>query len=567
MRRTPYRPVRRVVLGVGLAVATALVTTLVTTQRAAAAEGELTVTVVPWGPSLDVVDAARQRVLTLPDVRRFIGSKADVAMISFSLVDPPQAAGKPAQPPTRYRAELFDYTKNRAYVVEGPLKGRGRPTIENSEEQPEPDDAERARALAVADADAELGPALRTGQLVPYPPMPPLVDGHLPAGEAHRIVTIGLAPQVPAARHEIVGVDMISRKLVRFPGRNAPPSSRAVEGVCGSTNANQATTSSGTAGQMTVTVTKDGSPIWSFLAVRPAASSGLRKSGLELRDVFYKGKKVLARAHAPILNVHYDGDACGPYRDWQWQEGMFVAHGRDVPGMTTCTTSGGCSGVRAARSAPESIVDDGHDNGNFRGIAYYIDGQSVTLVSEMQAGWYRYISYWILDSDGSIHPRFGFGGVSNSCICNVHYHNVYWRFDFDLVTAANNQLYQVNGGTPTLQTVEARQSNAPGRSWQVKNSSSGETYAILPAANDSPADTYAKGDAWLLVGKGAAELDDGVNCTSGCDTSIQIDNFLGESFSAGSDVVFWYGSHFIHDVTHQEGYGRITGPDLVPIVW
>ena len=565
MRPSLRSPFCRVVLGVALATATTLLMTLLMPQRAAAADGELAVTVVPWGPSPEVVEAARNGVLSQPEIQRFVG-RADVAMISFTLVDPPQTAGQPAQPPTHYRAELFDYTRNRAYVVEGPLQGRSRPTIAASERQPEPDDAERARALAIVETDRELGAALSTGQLIPYPPMPPLVDGHRPVGEVHRTVTIGLAPQVPAARHEIVGVDMIGRRLIRYPALSAPPSSRAVEGVCGSTNANQPTTSMGTAGQMTVTITKEGSPIWSFLAVRPAASSGTRKSGLELRDVFYKGKKVLARAHAPILNVHYENDACGPYRDWQWQEGQFVAHGRDVPGMTTCTTSG-CSGVRAARSAPESIVDDGHDNGNFRGIAYYIDGQSVTLVSEMQAGWYRYISYWILDSDGSIHPRFGFGGVSNSCICNVHFHNVYWRFDFDLVTASNNQLYQVNGGTPTLQTVEARQNNAAGRSWQVENSSSGETYAILPAVGDSPADAYAKGDVWLLVGKGAAELDDGVNCTQGCDTSIQIDNFLGESFTAASDVVFWYGSHFIHDVTHQEGYGRITGPDLIPIVW
>ena len=546
---------RTLVGGLGLAVATA--------AGALAAEAPLEVTVRPWGPSPADAEAARKSVLTSPDVVRYVG-KAEVALVSFALVDPPQVAGKPTIPPSRYRAELVDYTRNRAYVVEGALRG-GRPTIKPTTRQPEPDDEERERAMAVVEADPELGAALKSGQLVPYPPMPPLFDGQRPVGEVHRVVTIGLTPQVPAARHEIVGVDMIDDKLVRWPA-HAPPASRAVDGSCGSTNANQSTTSRGTAGQISITISKEGDTLWSFLAIRPAASSGTRASGLELRDVFYKGKKVLARAHAPILNVHYDNDACGPYRDWQYQEGMFVAHGRDVPGMTTCTTTS-CSGVRAARAAPESIVDDGHDNGNFRGLAYYIDGHSVTLVSEMQAGWYRYISYWTLDSDGSIHPRFGFGGVSNSCICNVHYHNVYWRFDFDLVTAANNQLYQVNGGTPTLQTTEAKQTNAAGRSWQVKNSVSGESYAILPAAGDSPADSYAKGDAWLLVGKGANELDDGVNCTSGCDTSIQLDNFLGESFTAASDVVFWYGSHFIHDVAHQEGYGRITGPDLVPIVW
>jgi hypothetical protein len=34
---------------------------------------------------------------------------------------------------------------------------------------------------------------------------------------------------------------------------------------------------------------------------------------VELRYVDYKGKRVLYRAHVPILNVKYDGNACGPY--------------------------------------------------------------------------------------------------------------------------------------------------------------------------------------------------------------------------------------------------------------
>ena len=39
-----------------------------------------------------------------------------------------------------------------------------------------------------------------------------------------------------------------------------------------------------------------------------------------MRYVDYRGKRLLYRAHVPILNVKYNGDACGPYRDRQ-QEG------------------------------------------------------------------------------------------------------------------------------------------------------------------------------------------------------------------------------------------------------
>ena len=77
--------------------------------------------------------------------------------------------------------------------------------------------------------------------------------------------------------------------------------------------------------------------MWRFLVIRPAASSGTNGSGIELRYVDYKGKRVLYRAHVPILNVKYTGDACGPYRDWQYQEGMIQAAGSDVaPGFRLC---------------------------------------------------------------------------------------------------------------------------------------------------------------------------------------------------------------------------------------
>ncbi len=59
----------------------------------------------------------------------------------------------------------------------------------------------------------------------------------------------------------------------------------------------QATANKGDAGQVWITVTQGGTVLWKFLAVRPAASSGTRGSGVELRFVDYRGKRVLYRAH------------------------------------------------------------------------------------------------------------------------------------------------------------------------------------------------------------------------------------------------------------------------------
>ena len=58
------------------------------------------------------------------------------------------------------------------------------------------------------------------------------------------------------------------------------------------------------------------------------------------------------------------------------QEGKLDATGDDVaPGFRLCT------------APAKSILESGHDHGNFGGTAIYVDGQEVVLVCELQAGW------------------------------------------------------------------------------------------------------------------------------------------------------------------------------------
>src|SRR6185295_3893615 len=91
------------------------------------------------------------------------------------------------------------------------------------------------------------------------------------------------------------------------------------------------------------------------------------------------------------------------------------------------------SGIVTTTEMPQSILQSGTDAGNFTGVAVYVDdNQKVTLMSEMAAGWYRYISMWVFSPDGAIEPKFGFGAVENSCVCNMHFHHAYWRLEFDL---------------------------------------------------------------------------------------------------------------------------------------
>jgi hypothetical protein len=384
--------------------------------------------------------------------------------------------------------------------------------------------------------------------------MPPLVDMELPTGKVERTVTVGLMPTDGKAGNEVVGVNMIRESVIRYEA-GAPKTSNAIELNCGVPNAGQASTGLGVAGQFEVVISRGAEEIWRFIAIRPSASSGRDASGIDLRDVKFRGKLVMTRANAPILNVQYARNQCGPFRDWSWQEGMFVANGTNIPGTN--------NGVRRCTDEPQTVLDNGTDTGNFRGIALY-DREEVTLVSELNAGWYRYISKWIFHDDGMISPRFGFGATTNSCVCRIHTHHVYWRFDFDLGTAANNYVAERTQGV--LKSVEfesMRPRLSLDQEWVVNNSVTGEACIIKPGLRDGNYDKYGVGDIWILRNHFPSEIDDSSQ-TGG--SEAKINPFINGESVLNQDIVVWYGAHWGHSnfdaPSHNDGPAT-AGPDLI----
>jgi Cu2+-containing amine oxidase len=302
--------------------------------------------------------------------------------------------------------------------------------------------------------------------------------------------------------------------------------------------------------------------------IRPSASSGTNASGVEIRHVRYRGKLVLFQAHAPILNVRYDGNACGPFRDWLFEESWVQADGTNV-----------APGIRRCQAPAQTILESGTDSGNFRGVAIYRQGQEVVLVSELQAGWYRYVSQWRFHDDGTIRPRFGFSAVRNTCVCNVHHHHVYWRFDFDIGTAENNAVREFN--SPPLfprdnwhtHRFEATRRRRPdlSRRWQVRNTQTGDAYDLIPGPDDGVADDFGRADVWILRFN-EGEVDDGISAAPSQTGSSQrnapadIGRFNNGEAIRNQDVVVWYAAHFTHDV-HEQEVGHIVGPVLRPAQW
>lgn len=510
-----------------------------------------TITVTPWGPDQQTIEDTKSRLLRNPAVQRYLAGKSS-RMLSFEFLESGTKKAKP-EPPSRYRATFFNYESNRAMVATGRFSDSSA-EVAITAEQPVPSAEEFEAAVAILSRDPALGPSIRDGLLRPYPAMPPLVDIDLPTTKVERTLAVGLLAKDGKGTNEVVGVNMIREALTRYDG-GAPRTSFAAELNCGVTNASQSTTARDTPGQFEVVISRGPEELWRFICIRPAASTGNNASGIELRDVRYRGQLVLSRANAPILNVQYYRNLCGPFRDWSWQEGMFVANGTDIaPGIRLCTQE------------PETVLDNGTDTGNFRGVAIY-DREEVTLVSELNAGWYRYISKWIFHDEGIISPRFGYGATTNSCVCLGHIHHVYWRFDFDLGTAANNAAAEYyKGSLKTIDTESMRPRLSSDQYWLLSNIASGESVMIRPGPLDGNYDKFGQGDVWLLQSHFPLEIDDSGQPSVGCSSCARLNPMVNGESTKDQDIVLWYGAHWSHDhfdgPLHSDG-PTVHGPDLI----
>jgi hypothetical protein len=516
--------------------------------KALGAQEGVKVSITPVGPRQTQIEVALRATHAHPRARRYLEGNR-IRQLAFEVLE-----RQPFSSRDQYRVTYYDYTNNRPILVVGTFGDSRLMKATIGAIQPLPSPEEFDAAVEILKNDPKFGPGLMAGKTFPYRPMPPLASESV---AAERALHVGLFGGDSDSANQIVAVNMI-RNTASVYRSGAPPLALAGPATCGVPGAGQPTTSRGSPGQANITVVRGGQTVWEMLVVRPSASSGTRGSGIELRDVKYRGKPVFKRAHVPTLNVLYDNNACGPYRDWQWQEGMFMADGADIaPGIRQCVTE------------PQTIMDASTDVGNFRGVAVYHHPSNgeLLLLSEMEAGWYRYISRWEFTPDGVIRARFGFDGVNNTCVCNTHHHHAYWRFDFDAATAGRNRFTEYSTfafNAPILTEVKRYRDYARNRHWTIENIVTGELLRILPGHDDGVADSYAGGDAWFLRYR-SAELDDGRNSTDS-NTAADLHMFInGESLNE-QDVVMWYAGHSTHVYDGAPG-GHLIGPDIVVVRW
>jgi hypothetical protein len=512
------------------------------------------VTIHASGPSQADLNETVAQALDLCQVRDFLNDTRYRVLSSAFRSEPHDRFKTTDQ---MYEAMVYDYTHGRTITVNGiPFDPTTVSTVETNI-QPPHNAEELAEAGCIAEAQSD--ETVSSG-------MPPFIIREFPNGTSHRILNIAITSDNSS---RTVFVNMNNRTVESESPSG--PSEKAL--ACGAPQpAKNTTFITGVPGTANLVIRQGQNILWTFQAIRPGVSSGRRGSGVELRNVKYKGKTVLYQAHVPILNVEYEnGGNCGPfYRDWQNHEWPLRCDGRDL-----------APGFRLCNSPAKSILDPPYtDGGTFTGVAVYVDGLEVVLKAQLEAAWYRYVSEWRFHVDGTLRPRFGFGAVYESpyCVCKVHHHHVYWRLDFDIETAGNNLVREFNN--PLIippsnyhdKIYEIRRLRDPSRKrhWEISNTRTGSTYSLIPGLNDGTGSGFGIGDLWVLKYH-SNEIDDGVTITKGeaAETRENIDQFLANrELVKDKDVVIWYAAHFRHDQSHDRSLvDHIVGPDIRPVRW
>jgi len=208
--------------------------------------------------------------------------------------------------------------------------------------------------------------------------------------------------------------------------------------------------------------------------------------------------------------------------------------------------------------------------------------------------------------------------MGRHCVCYLHHHHVYWRFDFDIVTSWGNSVKELNyyyddddykddkgdykddkgdykddkgdykddkddddkdhhnhnrrRSHEKTYEKETGQIKKQGRRWEISDAE-GHAYSLTPGRHDGKSTPYGVGDLWVLRYHGD-ELDDSVHYLKTGNTKAQLDEFVNDETVNNDDVVIWYGAHFKHDESgddddddDDDNMRHIVGPVLRPVNW
>ncbi|VAW44313.1 hypothetical protein MNBD_GAMMA02-1209, partial [hydrothermal vent metagenome] len=190
-------------------------------------------------------------------------------------------------------------------------------------------------------------------------------------------------------------------------------------------------------------------PIWEMCYLAPADSSAQDGSSLEIRQVHLNGFLVLERSHVPLLFANYDGSTC--YRDWKNTNSAFISANQvenpTDPAITTCDAS-------TSTTVPVGSCPFGLGGSCITGVQVEKYDDRLVLTTNHSAAWYKYASRYVFYADGRFQPRFGFGNSDGTNFGTNHYHIGYWRMNFDIDGASDDEVFIVDDQGQSAQSTE-----------------------------------------------------------------------------------------------------------------
>jgi hypothetical protein len=249
--------------------------------------------------------------------------------------------------------------------------------------------------------------------------------------------------------------------------------------------------------------------------------------GLVLRNVRWKGVKVLHKASLPVIRVKYRGDAssidagCGPYND-------------RISSGNLSRFSGQTTDV----------------------IARFFGDNLMELAVFSEIGGYDLYQAFYFHKSGRLEPMLYSSGWScsdNPKSRNDHKHHPYWRLDFDIdgVTNRVRHALTVSGGSMSFAAYTSESgftvpSNATATVWTVTHPNSGRHVRIQSPSNER---ADAGGSPWFGFGQRDVHVrryrfseDEGWAFSS----TSQLGYFTPAEVTENQDVVFWSIGHLAH---------------------
>jgi hypothetical protein len=117
-----------------------------------------TISVTPWGPSQQAIDAAKAGVLSHPIVQRYTRGTRH-RLLHFEFLEPDAKPAGRSEPLASYRVTIFDYRNNRAIIAVGRFDDRD-VEVTLSVSQPQPSEEEFQEAFDILKRDPEIGPKI-----------------------------------------------------------------------------------------------------------------------------------------------------------------------------------------------------------------------------------------------------------------------------------------------------------------------------------------------------------------------------------------------------------------------